>query len=148
MFFKSPDKQAGLTEIVGPAGRACLGVAPPVLTVLLLLGGVGCGRVKQQIKENMDNNPQMRQGAVESARKSCVQTAMAKLPKVPGVETRVQSYCDCFATKGLNKFSNSELASISLHGGHFTPEQQQKLNDAVQLCSSSLLQHNSGGRAQ
>ena len=105
-----------------------------------LLGPTGCGRVKQQVKESMDNNPQMRQSAVDSARKSCIQSATAKAPKIPGIETRIDSYCDCFATKGLGKFSNSELASIGLHGGSFTPEQQGKLNDAVGMCRSALFE--------
>ncbi len=107
---------------------------------LALLSVTGCGRMKQQVKESMDNNPQMRQSAVDSARKSCVQTAMAKAPKVPGIETKIDSYCDCFATRGLGKFSNSELASIGLRGGNFTPEQKVKLNDAVQMCSSALFE--------
>jgi hypothetical protein len=117
------------------------GLGFAVIPLTLLLCDTGCGRLKQQVKDSMDSNPQMRQGAVDSARKSCVQTAMAKLPKVPGMETKVQNYCDCFATKGLGKFSNSELASIGFHGGHFTPEQQGKLNDAVQMCSGALLEH-------
>ena len=114
---------------------------------LVLLALAGCGRMKQQVKESMDNNPQMRQSAVDSARKSCVGTAMAKAPKIPGVETKINSYCDCFATKGLGKFSNSELASIGLRGGNFTPEQKVKLNDAVQMCSSALLQKPGTGSA-
>jgi hypothetical protein len=33
------------------------------------------------------------------------------------------------------------LASVGLHGGQFSPEQQKKLNDAVESCSSELAQH-------
>lgn len=107
---------------------------------LLMLGCGGCGRLKQQVKQSIDSNPQMRQSVVDSARKSCVQSATAKAPKIPGIEPRIESYCDCFATKGLGKFSNSELASIGVHGGHFTPDQQAKLNEAVQMCSSTLFE--------
>ena len=113
-----------------------------------MLAAGGCGRVKQQVKESMDNNPQMRQSVVENARKSCVQTAMAKVGKIPGMEPKVNDYCECFATKGLGKFSNSELASIGFHGGKFSPEQQEKLSEAVQTCSSSLLQRGGPRSAQ
>ena len=105
---------------------------------LLCLPISGCNRFKEQVKASMDSNPEFRQSAVDNARKSCVQTATAKAPKLPGMPEKIQSYCDCFATKGLGKFSNSELASIGVHGGHFTPEQQAKLNDGVQMCLGSL----------
>ena len=109
-----------------------------LLVTPMMLAPAGCGRVKEKIKESVDNNPEVRGSAVDSARKSCVQTAMAKAPKIPGIETRIDNYCDCFATKGLNKFSNSELASIGLRGGNFTPDQQVKLQEAATMCQSTL----------
>ena len=120
---------------------------PPVSRRLLSVAGLGvilvsfagCSRFKQQVKMSMDNNPQMRQKAIDASRKSCVDTATAKAPKLPGMDVRIHNYCDCFATKGMNKFSNSELASIGLHGGHFSADQQAKLMEGVQLCQSELL---------
>lgn len=120
---------------------------PPISRRLLVAAGLGvillpfagCSRLKQQVKTSMDNNPQMRQNAIDGSRKSCVETATAKAPKLPGMDVRIHNYCDCFATKGLNKFSNSELASIGLHGGHFSPDQQAKLMEGVQLCQNQLL---------
>lgn len=128
--------QTGRSTHLHPVRRWLL-----ALTLPGLLAAGGCSRFKQHIRESIDNNPQVRQNAVDGARKSCVQSAMAKAPKIPGIESKIDNYCDCFATKGLGQFSNSELASIGFHGGHFTPEQQRKLNQAVQMCSNALFQH-------
>ena len=119
----------------GRTQRAVLGL---LAAVTLLLTVSGCGRVEQGVRQSMDNNPQMRQSAIDNARRSCVQTATAKAPKLPGLDAKINNYCDCFATKGLGKFSNSELASIALHSGHFTPEQETKLMQGVQLCQGEL----------
>ena len=110
-------------------------------SLLLLLGTAGCSRLKQQVKQAEDTNPQLRQAAIASSRKSCVQAATAKAPKLPGMDVRIQQYCDCFSTKGLEKFSNSELTEIGLHGGHFTPDEQSKLMQGVQICQNQLLGH-------
>jgi len=112
-----------------------------LLLAIAVLAPAGCSRLKQQVRESVDNNPQVRQSAVDNARKSCIQTATAKAPKLPGVQQRIDNYCDCFATKGLSKFSNSELASIGFHGGQFSPEQKAKLNEGVQMCISTLREH-------
>ena len=128
------------------SGRQARSSALGCVLLCVAVGVGGCGRVKQQMKESMDNNPQMRQAAIDSARKSCVDTATAKAPKLPGIEAKINTYCECFATKGLGKFSNSELASIGIHGGHFTTEQQGKLNEAVAMCSSELLNRKGGSK--
>ena len=105
----------------------------PACAALLLLSG--CGRMRDSLNSNTD----IRKGAVDNARKSCVQTAMSKLPNAtPDVSSRVSNYCDCFATKGLDKFSNSELMEIGLSGGKLTDETKVKLNQAVQMCVSNL----------
>ena len=128
------------TEL-GPNQRALSVAITLGCSTFLLLSLSGCGRLKQQVKESIDNNPQMRQSAIDNARSSCIQTATAKAPKLPGLDVKIHTYCDCFATKGLAQFSNSELTSIAIHSGHFTPEQQTKLMQGVLLCQGEL-----GGR--
>ena len=102
-------------------------------TTLLVLGG--CSRIKSSI----DANPDFRKGAVDKARSSCVQTATANIPNAsPQMNAKITSYCDCFATKGLAKFSNTELMEIGLSGNKMSPAVQSKLNDAVQMCITQL----------
>jgi hypothetical protein len=110
------------------------------LTMLFVavLSLAGCGRLKQQMKSQVDNDPQTRQQVVASARQSCVKTASEKLPD-PSFQPKIASYCDCFATRGLSSFSNSELAGVAFRGGQFTPEQQKKMTAAVQMCASAVL---------
>lgn len=98
----------------------------------------GCGRLKQQVKAQMDSDPHIREQVVANARESCVKTASEKL-KDQRFQPQIASYCDCFATKGLNSFSNSELAGVALHGGQLNTEQQSRMNVAVQMCASTLL---------
>ncbi len=105
---------------------------------VLLPAATGCNHVKQQVKQSMDSDPQMRQAAIDSARKSCVQSAEGKAPKLPGIDAKINKYCDCFATEGLGKFSNSELASIAMHGNHFTADEQSKLMQGVQMCQGEV----------
>lgn len=102
---------------------------------------VGCGRLKQQVKASVDSSSQLRQSAIDASRKSCIQTASEKAPKLPGIQARIGKYCDCFANKGMGKFSNSELTKIGLNGGKFTPEQQAKIIEGVQLCQGELTAH-------
>ena len=105
---------------------------------LLALPLSGCTRIKQKMQQSVDNDPNMRQTAINGARQSCVQTASSKLPNTPGMSTRVNNYCDCAANKTINQFTNSQLVSMGLRGGKLTAEDQAKLDRAVEMCQSAL----------
>lgn len=106
---------------------------------LALLALAGCNRVRHKLEDSVNNNAQMRQAAISSARESCIQQASAKAPPVPGIQTRISSYCDCFATKGLGQFTNAELASIGFHSGRLTADQQQRVLEGAVLCKGALM---------
>lgn len=105
------------------------------LAVTVLVCGSGCNRVKQAVAEQANNDPNLRAKAVESARTSCTQGAQTSFPQIANRDQIITEYCDCFATKGLNTFSNADLVSIGFSGlNSMTPEQKKKLEDAAKMC--------------
>ncbi len=90
-------------------------------------------------KEAINNDQDMRKGATDKARSSCVQSAGEKLGHTRAIDAKVNSYCDCFATQGIAKFSNTELMDIGLTGiDKMNDTEKKKLDDAVQGCLQQL----------
>lgn len=106
--------------------------AAPLAALLLF---TGCSHFKKQ----MDDNPDIRAQVVKSSRDACVSKASEMAGnRSPELSARINGYCDCIATKGMGKFSNSELASIGIQGGHMNADQNKRLQEAVTECQGNL----------
>jgi hypothetical protein len=117
-----------------PSPRLHVPLCAAPLAALMLLS-TGCSHFKKQ----MDDNADVRANVVRTSRDACVSKANeVTTEKTPEVSSRINSYCDCIATKGMGKFSNSELASIGLQGGHMNADQNKRLQEAVTMCQGDL----------
>jgi hypothetical protein len=97
----------------------------------LVLAMSGC----KSVRDAVDNNPDVRKGAVEKARSSCIEAANGNKGHTPEFEAKITSYCTCFGDKGIGKFTNSELMEIGVKGAnHLSTEEKKKLDDAVNEC--------------
>ena len=101
--------------------------------LVLFLSLAGC----KASKDAIDANPDFRKGAIEKGRTSCVDSASKamKTPKTPEMDAKIAKYCDCFATRGLSQFSNSDLMEMGIRNDIDTnPVFKAKMDSIVNMC--------------
>jgi hypothetical protein len=69
---------------------------------------------------------------VESAAKSCVETAQSR--RATGSEAELQSRCQCGATAIVDGLTADEFASLILEAKHLPPELRDKIASLVSSC--------------
>ena len=109
--------------------------ALPVLIASLLLPMTGCRFIASRLAEQANADPNARPKIIEAAKSSCLKTSHDAFPQMANREAIIVDYCNCFSERGLNSFSNAELAEIGLRPGlSLTAEQSKKLDAAGDMC--------------
>ena len=87
------------------------------------------------LAEQANSDPKVRPQVMEAAQSSCLKTMHNVYPQSTNREAIIVNYCTCFSQRGLNAFSNAELAEIGLHpNAPLTADQNKKLDAAGALC--------------
>ncbi len=95
----------------------------------------GCKFLAKRMADQVNADPNARPKIVEAAKSGCLKSSHDAFPQMANREAIIVDYCKCFSERGLNNFSNAELAEIGLRPGHaLTAEQNKKLDAAGDMC--------------